>query len=180
MSHYHSYRGRCTGRILHFLHSYCSYYVAEHSTIGTDKIMFGNTLIATFTWNDSFGLADVPMFEFVGEYEYYNETQTQKRQNILKDQNMFAIVPENVELVSATVLSALIPEAYRKARMHNSWHNERRMKPSSEPKFYVSIDDGFNHKEYNVYFETCMNRYVWNNDLKSWLLHGSIEGEKNA
>ena len=39
MSAYSNYRGRCAGRIIHFLHECCSYSIASHATIGEEKIM---------------------------------------------------------------------------------------------------------------------------------------------
>src|SRR5262245_1466338 len=59
------YRGRCTGRVLHFLHAYCGLDVAEQAVVDCSKITYRGLQIATFGWSDSFGQKDVPVFAFL-------------------------------------------------------------------------------------------------------------------
>lgn len=84
MSHYNSHRGRCMGRILHFVHYYLPYYLASSVKVG-DGLFDGERQIAKLTWSTSFGEGDVPIFEFLGpvkKAEFHAQQETRRAEAI--------------------------------------------------------------------------------------------------
>lgn len=69
MSSWHrQYRGRCIGRVLHFLYYYCGYDVSTHATIGESKVNYHGQVIATYEY---LGDTDIPYFTFKAPNSHY-------------------------------------------------------------------------------------------------------------
>jgi hypothetical protein len=91
MNFYSEYKGRCVGRLLHFLSRYTSWH-RDCTFIDNNKIMLYGHLFATYTWdNDS----DVPTFVFVEAEDprafhrsmakFCVENQSKLKEHILED-----------------------------------------------------------------------------------------------
>lgn len=89
MSYASSYRGRCVGRIIHFIYHYCGLHISEQFTVGgtpgeeekgfTAVSLYGFPF-AKITW----GYWDVPRFEFIGKdaSSFANEQRLKMREAI--------------------------------------------------------------------------------------------------
>lgn len=149
------YRGRCTGRIIHFLYHYCGLDVAEQATIGASDVTYCGQRIATFTWHASFGLADVPVFAFEGEHaDRWAERQTEKQEEAIADALPSVRDGDRIE-VHANVLHAFKPEMYHGA---NIW---AQIVAKTAPAFLVA------HK--TLYFRAGPHWHYWHREIGEWL-----------
>jgi len=99
-SSYAGYRGRCIGRVLHFLHNYVPN-LADHCQIGANHVEYSDKKIATFVW-----ARDVPIFTFIVDMpnnpylekalKYAQEAQNVKLDEIIEEGDKYQ--PENIEL----------------------------------------------------------------------------------
>lgn len=83
---YSSYKGRCVGRLLHFLYDYTKQ--ADGFCFAGNKVYADSKckkLVATFIWD---GNTDVPTFQFVGEFKSLETQQSQRKPQIVKVNEM--------------------------------------------------------------------------------------------
>lgn len=76
---YSHYRGRSVGRVIHFLHEYLGYNIAEYATVGGEGVHYGDKLVGTIEWED-----DIPHFQFTGIAEHGNKAQAQKKAEVVR------------------------------------------------------------------------------------------------
>jgi hypothetical protein len=163
MSFYSQYRGRCTGRIIHFLHHYCQYHIATHATIGAAHVNFGDKTIAKLAWSERFGEGDVPIFEFVDEESEHRQHNEMRR--AISDGCAMAPPDEaKRKPVDAEVMMALLGDGTRRAGLYSE------CVLSTRPSFFVA--------ERHVYFEAAGWYYRWDHEIGGWLLW--VEGERRA
>lgn len=127
MSWYH-YRGRCIGRVLHFVEHYCGLHLAEHVTVGDGAVTDRGRQLATYTWSDRFGEWDVPEFKFApcnSMYEY--QQRTRREWAILDGCALEAPAKDKRQLVELAVLDVLRPKSSMRiglwARLHDTQQN---------------------------------------------------------
>lgn len=160
VSFYSQYRGRCTGRIIHFLHHYCPYHVATQATIGAAHVNYGDKTIAKFAWSERFGEGDVPIFEFVDEEHEHRQFNEMRR--AISDG--CAVGPPDQakrKPVDVEVMMALLPEGTRRASLYSECVHQ------AMPEFFVA--------ERYVYFKAAGWFYRWDAGC-GWLLW--VEGER--
>ena len=64
MSAYSMYKGQSAGRIMHFIHKYCTLHFAEHCTISKNEVkMYGDLFAIVKEWVGP--KQDIPIFEFM-------------------------------------------------------------------------------------------------------------------
>lgn len=165
MSSYSKYRGQSIGRIIHFLHHYCAYHDATHSTIGNDEVRIGGMKLADVKWSPYFGEKDVPEFVFFGDNaELYSENQMERRKEAIEESVIYQ--PELIEPmeVDKRIVMAMAPEGFMRATTWASCCDLAKPIFLLGKRYYsFSLED-------NLYFDTPKRRYVWNRDLKDWLL----------
>ena len=81
-SPYSNYKGRCVGRVLHFLYHYCGLTIAERAIISfaPSEVKYGNELLASYRW---LGDTDIPVFTFVDKLEnsHWSTEHMERKQN---------------------------------------------------------------------------------------------------
>lgn len=168
MSFYSRYRGRCSGRLWHFLEHYCGVHTASHAKCdGEDGIRLYGKLIATYTWSDKFGEKDVPIFEFKeskneydrGMSDLYTQKQVEKQKEAIAD-GFWWDEPRNKEEVSARVVEAMNKEAYRDARL---WSG------ILECPCVFFVADRNSEEKNLLYFSTGKQNFYWDVRLGGWL-----------
>jgi hypothetical protein len=82
---WYPYRGRCIGRVLHFVEHYCGLHLAEHVIVSPDAVMRGEKLLATYTWSDRFREWDVPEFKFAPSASEHEANQWRQREAAIID-----------------------------------------------------------------------------------------------
>lgn len=165
MNWWAKYRGRSTGRVIHFLHAYCGLNIAEMAVIGYGTISLYGKPFATFVWSNKSFQQDVPEFKFIGENsEYYTS-----RQYMCQKKAIFSAIylngdpdPEEIIPVHVDILNALIKDGYRAAKLYSSTVEK-------EPRFFVWKNSYLNDKVPTLYFEAGKERFYWDGDLKCWL-----------
>jgi hypothetical protein len=159
-----NYRGRCIGRVIHFLYHYAGMDVAEHATIGSDRVEYRGKAFATYTWSDRFGEADVPVFAFLSDAGRLDMMQTSKRAEAIAD-GCALDVPQTGRIpVDAAVLMVLARDGYHSANIFCHGVHD------ASPTFFVRGDRLF--AEANGWI------YAWLPEAKSWALW--LEGKQRS
>jgi hypothetical protein len=149
---WYPYRGRCTGRVLHFLSHYCGLGIAEHAIIGSDRVRLpSNEPLATYRWSTSFGDADMPMFTFADPR--HDVEQARRREEAIADgppPHDHPRVP-----VDTAVLMAIIPASVRDARL---WS-----------RMLAGVEPAFSRCGTVIRFDAGDATFYWDRDLVMWL-----------
>lgn len=150
-----NYRGRCIGRVIHFLYHYAGMDVAEHATIDGDRVEYRGKPFATYKWSDTIGLCDVPEFTFVNDPEgRLAEAMAAKAADALAD-GCAQLVPEHHRMpVSDSVLYVLNRDAHQGGCLYLSLVHD------AEPSFFVR--DG------RLYASVGDWIYAWIPEAKNW------------
>lgn len=152
-----NYRGRCIGRVIHFLYHYAGMGVAEHATIGGDRVEYYGKPFAKFTWSDRFGRCDVPEFTFLDDPEgRLAAAQEAKADDAIRDA-LACDVPHGGRVsVEPKALKVILRDAYISARISFGIIHH------AEPEFFVRDDRLF--AEGNGWI------YAWLPEAKGWML----------
>ena len=145
-----NYRGRCIGRLNLFLKEYgVDAYNVSYSD-GEMKL-YGRKL-GTYTFEENFGLKDVPYFTFTEEFKHCNSIQDTKKNQIVEDDLLLGFIPglEGREYFPKEVIRILVKSQYYITLYF-----------SGESKFFL-----YNHE---IWAEDKGNYYKWNDDLSDWL-----------
>ena len=81
------YRGRCIGRLMHFLYAYIpksDYAIFSDKKESPMITLFGQPF-ADYEWD---GDTDIPTFTFLGEYKYLKEKQEREKLYLLRVEKM--------------------------------------------------------------------------------------------
>ena len=130
-----NYRGRCIGRVIHFLYHYAGMDVAEHAQIGGDRVEYRGKVFAKFTWSDSFGECDVPVFEFMDDADgWLNQAQVTKRKAAISDGCAWEVPEDRRVPVDVAILKVIARDGSHRADiLCHGVHG-------AEPRFFVSGD----------------------------------------
>jgi hypothetical protein len=158
-----NYRGRCIGRVIHFLYHYAGMDVAEHATIGADRVEYRGKLFATYGWSDRFGQCDVPVFEFVDDEDGRLEDAQVSRVKYAVSDGCAWDVPEDRRVpVDVAILKVLARDGYHRADIFcHGVHG-------AEPRFFVRGDRLF--AEANGWI------YAWLPEARNWMIW--VDGER--
>lgn len=161
------YRGRCTGRVLHFLYHYVGFDAAEHATVdfyrGKEVMLHGRRL-ATFEWSERFGEADVPVFKFDGEHaDDYERNQYDKREAAVADALPGAPPLDARTPADVAVLFALNPEIVRFSRLR------AQMVEHTEPVYFVADMMVHDIQCKVLWCKAGESLYYWDREIGAWL-----------
>jgi hypothetical protein len=85
-----NYRGRCIGRVLHFLCEYGFPWYDETMFDGRGNITLRGRLYAEYTWDQD---TDIPTFKFHGEgADFREEVQRREKEQVVKMDQMYDIM----------------------------------------------------------------------------------------
>jgi hypothetical protein len=159
-----NYRGRCIGRVIHFLYHYAGMDVAEHATIGGDCVEYHGKPFARFTWSDRFGRCDVPEFTFLDDAEgRFAAAQESKAGRAIVDGCIRDVPADGRVPVEAAALRVIQREAAVSASIYFGLvHNV-------SPDYYVHGS--------RLLAEGNGWIYAWEPTAKGWMLW--IEGERH-
>jgi hypothetical protein len=160
-----NYRGRCIGRVIHFLYHYAGMDVAEHATIGGDSVEYRGKSFAEYTWSDRFGEADVPVFSFLSDgADRLDASQTVRRAEAISDACASDVPEDGRAVVGAAVIAALARVAYDRANIaFQVFHG-------TDPKYFVRGD--------RLFAEANGWVYAWLPEAKNWMLW--VEGDRSG
>jgi hypothetical protein len=152
-----NYRGRCIGRVIHFLYHYSGMDVAEHATIGRDRVEYRGKLFATYGWSDRFGQCDVPVFEFVDDEDgRLEDAQVSRVKEAVSDGCAFEVPADGRVPVVPAILMVLASDGYHSANIFcHGVHDV-------QPTFFVRGD--------RLFAEADGWIYAWLSEAKNWML----------
>lgn len=158
-----NYRGRCIGRVIHFLYHYAGMSVAEYATIGSDRVEYRGKTFATYTWSNDFGKVDVPIFTFTDDEDFVRRyVQTTKQQEAISDGCALNVPTVGRLQVESKVLRVIHREAYTTATIGIGVFHDM------SPTFFVFGE--------RLFAEAKGWIYAWLPEANNWMVW--VEGEK--
>ncbi len=151
------YRGRCTGRVLHFLYHYVGFDVAEHARIGKGIVELHGQRFATLAWSDRFGEADVP--ELGDCNEFLLNGQRTKREEAIVDAVRYFVPGEPRKPVDEDALQAVMPRELRSVRLHAE------IVAKAQPQFFTAPHSG----DHVLWCKAGKRRLYWHREIGAWL-----------
>lgn len=115
MSWHRQYRGKCIGRVAHFVYYYCGFNVMEECTISGDSIHYYGRKIATYRWLD--GYDDIPVFEFIDSDSYGPEIEMMRR----NQKEKFLEAVSDCQPPKETVQQKILQDVRRNRNLYNSF-----------------------------------------------------------
>lgn len=152
---YSHYRGRCIGRILHFLDQYCPYHIASVVRVGGNRVTLSDRPFATIAWDTSFGHAGVPVFTFLEDTDgAFARAQESRRHVAITDG--LALAPPAFDRYADRVLRVLMPDAIRRIEL---WTE---LSCSVKPTYAIDTK--------RLYAEIPGRVWAWDAAIGDWLL----------